>query len=61
VPYCPNDLDDLFARLAGIGMLALKTCDRRESLKKSNFVRLVFVRAFDTEFTSVGFSQTARG
>jgi hypothetical protein len=55
VPYCPYDLDDLLARFGGIGMFALKTRDRCGSLKKSNLIRFVFVCAFDTEFTPVGF------
>jgi hypothetical protein len=33
-------------------MVASKTRDRRESLKQSNLVRLVFVRAFDNGFAS---------
>jgi hypothetical protein len=55
VPYCPYDLDDLLARLGGIGVIALKTRGRRESLKKSDLVRFVFACAFDTEYMSVGF------
>jgi len=55
VPYCPYDLDDLFAHLGGVGMLASKTLGRRESFKQSNLIRFVFVCAFDTEFASVGF------
>jgi hypothetical protein len=37
VPYCPYDLDDLLARVKGIEMIALKTCERREPLEQSNF------------------------
>jgi len=55
VPYCPYDLDDLLARLGGIEVVALKTRERREGLKQSNLIRLVFVCAFDPEYTSVGF------
>jgi len=55
VPYRPYDGDDLLARLRGIGAVALKIRGRRESLKKSNFIGFVFICAFDTEFTSVGF------
>jgi hypothetical protein len=54
VPNCLYDLDDLFARLGGIWVVALKTRDRRDGLQKSNPIRFVFVCTFDTKYTSVG-------
>src|SRR5215472_13971002 len=55
LPDCPYDLDDLLARLGCIGMIALKTRDRREPLKQSNFFRLIRVSAFDGELAAVSF------
>jgi hypothetical protein len=41
-------------------VLAPETCERRESLQKSNPFLLILGGAFDTEYPSIGFGQTAR-
>jgi hypothetical protein len=52
VSYCSDDLDDLFARLGGIEVLALKARERRNSLKESNLIRFVCVCAFHNGLTA---------